>query len=99
MPNLHLANYLRRHRKQIGLSQDDIASLLGQHSGAVVSRYERFEREPTLRTALAFEVIFGTPVRELFAGLYEDVEARVEPRARALNEKLLEKRPIRDNDE
>jgi transcriptional regulator with XRE-family HTH domain len=37
----------------MGLSQDQVASILGCRSGAKISRYERFSRELTLRTAIA----------------------------------------------
>lgn len=87
MPH-RLPNYLRMHRKRMGLSQQDVAFLLGCRSGAKVSRYERFQREPTLRTAIACEVLFHTPVRELFAGVYAEVERVVERRARGLARRL-----------
>ena len=50
--------------------------LLGCRDGGKVSRYERFHREPNLRTALAYEVIFNVPVRELFAGASQKVERK-----------------------
>src|SRR5258708_38807061 len=51
----HLHNYLRAHRKRLGLSQDEVAYLLGAESGAKVCRYERLVRGASLETALAFE--------------------------------------------
>src|ERR1044071_2939867 len=88
MPSPKLPNYIRSHRKRSALSQDDVAFLLGARSGAKVCRYERFVREPSLQTALAFEVIFQKPVRELFAGLYRRVERQVVARAKVLTHKL-----------
>ena len=88
MPPSRLSNYLRAHRKRAGLSQEQLAFLLGCHSGAKVSRYEQFLREPSLRTALAFEAIFHTPVRQLFAGIFDEVEQTVEGRARRLAQRL-----------
>jgi transcriptional regulator with XRE-family HTH domain len=79
-----LPNYLRSHRKRLGLSQDEVAFLLGAQSGAKVSRYEQFTREPSLATALACEVIFQTPTRELLGGLYQEIESQVAARAKAL---------------
>jgi len=79
-----LANYLRSNRKRLGLSQAEVAFLLGAQSGAKVCRYERFVREPTLATALAYEAIFQKPVRELFGGLYQDIQEQVGQRAKAL---------------
>jgi hypothetical protein len=49
-----------------------------------VCRDEKFTREPSLRSALAYEAIYGKPVRELFAGLYQEVEQEVAERAKLL---------------
>ncbi len=83
-----LQNYLRTHRKRAGLSQDEVAFLLGCRSGAKVSRYERFARLPTLRSAFAYEVIFRTPVSELFAGVFQKVECETTRRAKLLAQRL-----------
>lgn len=85
-----LKNYLRTYRKRTGLSQDEVAFLLGCHSGTLVSRYERFARNPRLETTLAYEVVLGTPARELFAGISQKVELRTFRRARLLARKLSE---------
>ena len=83
-----LPNYLKTHRKRSRLSQDQVAFLLGYRSGTRVSRYERFARLPTLRTALAYEVIFRTPIRELFAGFFHGVEKKTERRRKLLTARL-----------
>jgi len=82
-----LSNYLRTHRKRLALSQEEVAFLVGakgMEKGIKVSRDENNAREPSLQTALAYEAIYGTPVRELFAGLYEQVERQVGERAKIL---------------
>jgi transcriptional regulator with XRE-family HTH domain len=79
-----LPNYLRMYRKRAGLSQEELARLLGCRTGTKVSRYEHFKREPTLRTALAYEAVFRIPVRELFAGLGDVAERDVAMHARRL---------------
>ena len=56
----------------------------GEDKGGKVCRDEKFKREPSLRSALAYEVIYGRPVRELFAGLYEQIEREVAERAKLL---------------
>ena len=86
-----LQNYVRTYRKRAGLSQDEMALLLGCRSGAKVSRYERFAREPTLQTALAYEAVFGAPVSELFGGVYEQSRAAIQVRAGLLAEMLRQK--------
>jgi transcriptional regulator with XRE-family HTH domain len=88
----HLPNYLRAHRKRTGLSQAEVAFLLGCRSGAKVSKYERFHREPTLKTALAYEALFETPVRELFRGVGDDAERETLRRARHLARRLRRRR-------
>jgi transcriptional regulator with XRE-family HTH domain len=88
MSHRKLPNYLRASRKQAGLSQDDLAFLLGCETGTKVSRYELFRRQPGLPTVFALEVIFGKPARELFAGVYQHAEQQTAKRARALIRRL-----------
>ncbi|MGO8735354.1 MAG: helix-turn-helix transcriptional regulator [Terriglobia bacterium] len=88
MPSGKLKNYLRAYRKRSGLSQNDVASLIGTQTGASISRYERFSRQPTLQTALAYEVIFGIPAQELFSGLFEGAKKATLARANTLAEEL-----------
>jgi transcriptional regulator with XRE-family HTH domain len=86
MPSL--PNYLRTNRKQIALSQEEVAFLLGvkgMDRGGKVSRDENYSRIPTLETALAYEAMYGKPVRELFAGLYEQIAPEVSSRAKLLS--------------
>lgn len=87
-----LENYLKTYRKRSGFSQEEVALLLGSHSGTKVSRYEQRVRKPTLETALAYEAIFQVPVRALFAGLYKKVEKRVAARAQRLVRELAQSR-------
>ena len=82
-----LPNYLRSKRKSIGLSQEEIAFLLGFDSSHI-SRYERFTRSPGFRIAIAFEVIFRTPVRVLFSGDYRTIENDIRARAKLLAKRL-----------
>jgi transcriptional regulator with XRE-family HTH domain len=90
-----LQNYLRTYRKQVGLSQKEVAFLLGLKSGATVSRYEVFQRLSILETILAYEVIFGVPVRELFGGVFEKVNQDVIRRANLLAGALQEEKASR----
>ena len=82
-----LPNYLQANRKRLSLSQDEVAFLLGTQNGAKVCRHERFVREPSLETALAYEAMFKRSVSELFPGLYQKVEGEVAARAKALAER------------
>jgi transcriptional regulator with XRE-family HTH domain len=73
----HLKTYLRTFRKRAGLSQADVAMLLGESSRHSVSHYERALAEPSLQAAIACEIVFGEPIAELFAGVYDEVELSV----------------------
>lgn len=90
-----LPNYLRSNRKRLALSQEEVAFLLGTQSGAKVCRYERFTREPSLATALAYEVILQKPASELFGGLYQKVQQEVAARAKTLTHKIDREKPNR----
>jgi transcriptional regulator with XRE-family HTH domain len=83
-----LHNYLRTYRKRTGLSQDEVAFLLGCRHGTKVSRYERNTRLPVLKTALAYEVVFGAPVGVLFAGRFSAIKVITCRRAQVLARKL-----------
>ncbi len=84
MSSSQLPNYLRSSRKRSGLSQDEVAFLLGAQDGAKVCRYEKFMRQPSLETAFACQVIFRMSASELFAGLYQEVKEKIMARARSL---------------
>ena len=81
-------SYLRTYRKRGGLTQDEMAFLLGCQSGAKISRFERLARQPNLETALACQVLFGVPAHELFPGVFAEVEKTVTERARQLMARL-----------
>jgi transcriptional regulator with XRE-family HTH domain len=86
-----LDNYLRSHRKQSGLSQDEVAFLLGCESGSLLSRYEKRRRLPPLETALACEAVFGVPIAELFAGVQQRTIRDVEKRRAELKTRVQAK--------
>lgn len=83
-----LPNYLQSQRKRLALSQEEVGFLLGlngMNKGNKVCRDETFAREPSLLDALAYEVIYGRPVSELFAGLHHQAQQRVAERAKVLS--------------
>jgi transcriptional regulator with XRE-family HTH domain len=88
MPTSRLPNYIRTHRKRACLTQEEVAFLLGSKSGASVSRHERFKQTPDLQTLLAYEMLFRTPVRNLFSSTHQEVEQKLRHRIRLLIRKL-----------
>jgi transcriptional regulator with XRE-family HTH domain len=85
-----LRNYLRTYRKRAGLSQREVAVVVGLKSAATLSRCEWGHRLPSLQTALAFEALFGVPVGQLFSGASEAIDRETEERLQKL-ESVLQK--------
>jgi len=79
---------LKKFRKRSGLSQRELTYLLGQKHRAKVSRYERNERTPSLRTLIGYETIFQLVLRDLFTGVYVEIAPGILDRARALSRDL-----------
>ena len=73
-----LLNYIAALRKQAGLSQLQLAKLLGYRDKTAVSTHERLRSLPPLTIAIAYSVVFRKPVSEIFAGLTDLVEGAVE---------------------
>jgi transcriptional regulator with XRE-family HTH domain len=88
MPSSRLPNYIRTHRKRACLTQEEVAFILGSKSSANVSRHERFKQTPDLQTLLAYEMLFQTPVRNLFSSTHQKVEQKLRHRIRLLIRKL-----------
>lgn len=88
-----LHNYIRSHRKRAGLTQKELAFLLGCNHASMVSRYERFRVAPELPAALACQVVFRVPTAELFSGIYTTVEQQVIRRATLLSQSLSDTEP------
>lgn len=66
-----IPNHIRSHRKRWRLSQKELAILTGFKSREFISQIERFLVQPSVRFMIACEVIFDTPVRKLFPGLFD----------------------------
>lgn len=88
-----LLTYVKMFRKCSGLSQDEVAELLGCKHGSKVSRYERGGRLPSLEAVIALEIVFGTSTRELFRGHHERVYQQVRRRAQRLSRRV-DARPL-----
>ena len=58
-------NNVAELRKEKGLSQTQLAEIVGLSRNALAS-IERFEAEPTYRTAFVISLYFGKPIEEVF---------------------------------
>jgi DNA-binding XRE family transcriptional regulator len=73
-PCHHYLNTLWIARKKIGLGQKSVARLLGHHTTSAISEYETGRLLPNLTTALKLAAIYKTPVCDLYAPLYGQIE-------------------------
>lgn len=83
-----IANYLRSHRKKSGLSQSELAHIVGYDTQAPISEHERSVTIPALLIALSYEIVFRVPISEMFPGLYGAVEERIEEQLTKMEDEL-----------
>ncbi len=83
-----LKTYLRTLRRRWGLTQKELAFLIGASGGPQISKLEQLKRLPSLAAAIACVVIFDSSPYKLFPGLFEDIEEAVLQRATELYEEL-----------
>ena len=83
-----LAVYLRAYRRRWGLSQSELAILIGFNDRGMISRIERQMRRPSLSTAIACRILFGMHAIEIFPAFFADVEEAVLERVQALYDDL-----------
>src|SRR3990172_194278 len=81
---LNHLNKLWMARKKVGLGQKSVARLLGHHCTSPISEYETGKLFPNLRTALKLSIIYQTPLPQLYASLYNEIEQEVEEARRIL---------------
>jgi transcriptional regulator with XRE-family HTH domain len=74
-------SYLRALRRRCGLTQKELAYLIGADTGSVISRVEGLKRLTSTGATLAIALVFNTTPSELFpttfAEMREDVHRRV----------------------
>jgi transcriptional regulator with XRE-family HTH domain len=74
---------LKKRRQELHLNQNEIAALLGLADASVVSRHEAGLHAPDLRTAIAYQVIYGRTLDKLFPDAFDEVAADIAARASA----------------
>ncbi|MGV7222168.1 MAG: helix-turn-helix transcriptional regulator [Nitrospinales bacterium] len=85
-----LDSYLKTYRKRAGLTQDELVFLIGANCGAQISQYEKLSQDPGLKTAFAFQLLFGVPAQDIFPGVFEKVKDETLMRVQLLSQKLSE---------
>jgi transcriptional regulator with XRE-family HTH domain len=70
-------SFVFAYRKRWGLTQPQLAKLVSLASPSAISRIERSKRNPTAATLIALSIVFGLPLPDLLASLYDDIEETV----------------------
>lgn len=83
-----LISYLRPLRRRWGLTQAELAFLIGTRTHVAISRIEALKAYPSLAEAIACTIVFDTPQIELFPELYAKVYAFVLSQSEELYQKL-----------
>ena len=81
-------HYLRSYRLRWGLSQVELANLLGWSRPDVISRVEQKQRPPSLTLVIACFILFGTQVDELFPDIFDAIDALVMSRVQEMYETM-----------
>ena len=80
--------YLRPLRRQSGLTQRELAFLIGAKAGTTISRIERLKQAPSLERAHALALIFGIRAVEVFPGFFSEIHEALRARTNELYEEL-----------
>lgn len=73
----HPQNWLRRYRKEAGLTQLQVAKALKLKNSASVSRWERGTRTPTIRRLLELSVLYSRLVNDLYRPEYLEIQGQI----------------------
>jgi transcriptional regulator with XRE-family HTH domain len=88
MPFESSPNRLCVLRKQHGLSQKQLAVLVGQDR-TMISMYERGRILPTLTSAGMFQLLFGLSVADIFPELFRQLEHGLEANRQKVGKRLM----------
>jgi DNA-binding XRE family transcriptional regulator len=91
MTQQQLATYLRAHRRNSGLTQRELASVLGYKYDGTVVGHERSLSVPPFIAALGYQAVFRVHASEIFPGFYQTVEQVIEARLAELEAALQAK--------
>lgn len=80
--------YVRTNRLRSGLTQKELAFILGVKTRTFISYLEGRKREPKLETAFALYIVFAVEAVDLFPGLFAETDEKVIARAYDLYERL-----------
>lgn len=78
----HIPNSLKKHRKLMRYSQEDVRRKLLLRNTSMISKWENGERMPSGENLLKLSVLYKTVVNELYYTLTKDYQAALYPQER-----------------
>lgn len=85
---------LRHLRRSAGLTQDDVARILGVGGRSYIAMLESGDRTPHVRDAVLLSMLFGTKEPELFPHLYSTTKERFRSNVAAAIEAAMQESGI-----
>lgn len=85
-----MGSSIRYQRRKSGLTQREIAEILGTVRDQQVARHENTRALPSFLVAIGYEIVFRASIEELFPGAYETVRQGVEERLAEVKQRLRE---------
>jgi DNA-binding XRE family transcriptional regulator len=81
-------NYLRSQRKNLGLTQGELAFILGYESGWRISALESGKARPTTKESIIISRLLNVAFDELWPNWCEKIEIDLDTRVRKLMDRL-----------
>jgi transcriptional regulator with XRE-family HTH domain len=84
-------SYIRINRRLWGLTQEELATLVGLSGAAAVSRIEQAKQAPSAQALIGYCIVFGLSAADLLPNFHRDIEETVAMGARILISEFSER--------
>ena len=72
-----IPNCLPKYRRQKGLTQKEVAKILGLKTSSIISKWERGFSFPSVPSLLKLSALYGRQAEALFLDLYQKIKEEV----------------------
>ena len=72
-----IPNCLPKYRRQKGLTQKEVAKILGFKTGSIISKWERGFSFPSTPSLLKLSALYGRQAEALFVDLYQKIKEEI----------------------
>lgn len=89
--NSRIFNHLRKYRKQHGLTQIEVADLLGFKSPQRIILWEQGKAQPSILNLFRLSCIYGVPPHQLYPEIYHSLLEQLQASTQQLlfNKRLM----------